>query len=182
MCYFPMFDFSPDGCYVAGGSADGALYIWNVLTGKVDRTLDRNHKWETHRLPLPCMALKVIPDQPESGDLNLDFLVFLFLQHSHQLCVLVTFRNIRCKCGERLQGHPLVWHLTKSFRACNEGGIAGGLQSFWLDWIKIAFTWTHWTIKWLHVYVFCLSRSKLPSRGIRSSTVGTWRRRAKCCE
>lgn len=36
--------YSPDGSYVAGGSADGALYIWNVLTGKVDRTLDRNHK------------------------------------------------------------------------------------------------------------------------------------------
>uniref|UniRef100_H3D0U0 APG16-like 1 n=1 Tax=Tetraodon nigroviridis TaxID=99883 RepID=H3D0U0_TETNG len=35
--------FSPDGAYVAGGSADGALYVWNVLTGKVDRTLDRNH-------------------------------------------------------------------------------------------------------------------------------------------
>ncbi|XP_033487013.1 autophagy-related protein 16-1 isoform X1 [Epinephelus lanceolatus] len=35
--------FSPDGSYVAGGSADGALYIWNVVTGKVDRTLDRNH-------------------------------------------------------------------------------------------------------------------------------------------
>lgn len=35
---------SPDGGYVAGGSADGALYIWNVLTGKVDRTLERNHK------------------------------------------------------------------------------------------------------------------------------------------
>ncbi|XP_077397389.1 autophagy-related protein 16-1 isoform X2 [Festucalex cinctus] len=35
--------FSPDGNFVAGGSADGALYIWNVLTGKVDRTLERNH-------------------------------------------------------------------------------------------------------------------------------------------
>uniref|UniRef100_A0A3Q2XJN9 ATG16 autophagy related 16-like 1 (S. cerevisiae) n=1 Tax=Hippocampus comes TaxID=109280 RepID=A0A3Q2XJN9_HIPCM len=35
--------FSPDGNFVAGGSADGALYVWNVLTGKVDRTLDRNH-------------------------------------------------------------------------------------------------------------------------------------------
>ncbi|KAM6933387.1 autophagy-related protein 16-1 [Xenentodon cancila] len=35
--------FSPDGSYVVGGSADGALYIWNVLTGQVDRTLDRNH-------------------------------------------------------------------------------------------------------------------------------------------
>uniref|UniRef100_A0A3B5Q6N1 ATG16 autophagy related 16-like 1 (S. cerevisiae) n=1 Tax=Xiphophorus maculatus TaxID=8083 RepID=A0A3B5Q6N1_XIPMA len=33
----------PDGSYVAGGSADGALYVWNVLTGKLDRTLDRNH-------------------------------------------------------------------------------------------------------------------------------------------
>ncbi|XP_016887510.1 autophagy-related protein 16-1 isoform X2 [Cynoglossus semilaevis] len=35
--------FSPDGSYVAGGSADGALYVWNVLTGNVDRILDRNH-------------------------------------------------------------------------------------------------------------------------------------------
>lgn len=41
---FTVFPFSPDSSYVAGGSADGALYIWNVLTGKVDKVLDRNHQ------------------------------------------------------------------------------------------------------------------------------------------
>ncbi|XP_064522815.1 autophagy-related protein 16-1 isoform X6 [Pseudopipra pipra] len=35
--------FSPDSNYVAAGSADGALYIWNVLTGKLERTLAKHH-------------------------------------------------------------------------------------------------------------------------------------------
>ncbi|XP_031428989.1 autophagy-related protein 16-1 isoform X2 [Clupea harengus] len=35
--------FSPDGSYIAGGSAEGTLYVWNVLTGKLDRTLDKGH-------------------------------------------------------------------------------------------------------------------------------------------
>ncbi|XP_013929772.1 PREDICTED: autophagy-related protein 16-1 isoform X3 [Thamnophis sirtalis] len=35
--------FSPDGNYVAAGSADGSLYIWSVLTGKVERTLSKHH-------------------------------------------------------------------------------------------------------------------------------------------
>ncbi|XP_061097080.1 autophagy-related protein 16-1-like isoform X2 [Conger conger] len=35
--------FSPDGSYVAAGSAEGTLFVWNVLTGKLARTLDKQH-------------------------------------------------------------------------------------------------------------------------------------------
>ncbi|XP_038608115.1 autophagy-related protein 16-1 isoform X3 [Tachyglossus aculeatus] len=35
--------FSPDGSYVAAGSAEGSLYIWNVLTGKVEKVLSKFH-------------------------------------------------------------------------------------------------------------------------------------------
>ncbi|XP_060624098.2 autophagy-related protein 16-1 isoform X1 [Anolis sagrei] len=35
--------FSPDGNYIAAGSAEGSLYIWNVLTGKVERILSKHH-------------------------------------------------------------------------------------------------------------------------------------------
>ncbi|KAM4771638.1 autophagy-related protein 16-1 isoform 2-T2 [Rhinophrynus dorsalis] len=36
--------FSPDGCYVAAGSAEGTLYFWNVMTGKVDKMLSKQHR------------------------------------------------------------------------------------------------------------------------------------------
>uniref|UniRef100_A0A8C5BF12 ATG16 autophagy related 16-like 1 (S. cerevisiae) n=1 Tax=Gadus morhua TaxID=8049 RepID=A0A8C5BF12_GADMO len=35
--------FSPDSNYVVGGSADGGVYVWNVLTGKLERLLDKHH-------------------------------------------------------------------------------------------------------------------------------------------
>uniref|UniRef100_A0A4W4HDK1 Autophagy-related protein 16 domain-containing protein n=1 Tax=Electrophorus electricus TaxID=8005 RepID=A0A4W4HDK1_ELEEL len=40
---FTRVTFSPDGSYVAAGSADSVLYVWNVQTGKLDRSLDKNH-------------------------------------------------------------------------------------------------------------------------------------------
>ncbi|XP_058269873.1 autophagy-related protein 16-1 isoform X1 [Hemibagrus wyckioides] len=40
---FTRVTFSPDGSYIAGGSADGVLYVWNVLTGKVEKNLDKGH-------------------------------------------------------------------------------------------------------------------------------------------
>ncbi|XP_007902496.1 autophagy-related protein 16-1 isoform X1 [Callorhinchus milii] len=35
--------FSPDGKFVAAGSSDGVLYIWNVESGKVERSLGKHH-------------------------------------------------------------------------------------------------------------------------------------------
>lgn len=35
---------SPDGSYVAAGSAEGSLYIWSVLTGKVEKVLSKQHR------------------------------------------------------------------------------------------------------------------------------------------
>ncbi|XP_015806347.1 protein Atg16l2 isoform X2 [Nothobranchius furzeri] len=34
---------SPDGCYLAAGSADGAVYIWNVSTGTLETRLPDKH-------------------------------------------------------------------------------------------------------------------------------------------
>lgn len=35
---------SPDGSYVAAGAAEGSLYIWNVLSGKVEKVLSKYHR------------------------------------------------------------------------------------------------------------------------------------------
>lgn len=38
-CDWARATFSPDGQYVAVGSADGAVYVWGVNTSKVERVL-----------------------------------------------------------------------------------------------------------------------------------------------
>uniref|UniRef100_A0A8C9Z5T2 ATG16 autophagy related 16-like 2 (S. cerevisiae) n=1 Tax=Sander lucioperca TaxID=283035 RepID=A0A8C9Z5T2_SANLU len=35
---------SPDGCFLAAGSADGAVYIWNVSTGNLETRLPDKHR------------------------------------------------------------------------------------------------------------------------------------------
>ncbi|XP_078078785.1 autophagy-related protein 16-1-like isoform X3 [Mustelus asterias] len=36
--------FSPDGCYAVVGSSDGVLYVWDTLTGKLERSLVGQHR------------------------------------------------------------------------------------------------------------------------------------------
>lgn len=119
----------------------------------------------------PCASLShpwnVTPDQTECGDLNL----CLFLQLSHQLRVLVTFRNVRGQCGERLQGHPLVRHLNHLKRATTET-LREDFKASHQTESKLPLLWTRWTLKWLHVYVFRLSRSKLPPK--RNQEFNSW--------
>lgn len=40
-----VFPLSPDGSYVAAGSAEGSLYVWSVLTGKVEKILSKQHRY-----------------------------------------------------------------------------------------------------------------------------------------
>lgn len=42
-CFLVVFS-SPDGSYVTAGSAEGSLYVWSVLTGKVEKVLSKQHR------------------------------------------------------------------------------------------------------------------------------------------
>ncbi|KAM4836043.1 autophagy-related protein 16-1 isoform 2-T2 [Thomomys bottae] len=52
--------FSPDGGYVAAGSAEGSLYVWNVLTGKVEKVLSKQHSASINAVAWAPSGLHVI--------------------------------------------------------------------------------------------------------------------------
>lgn len=66
--------FSPDGSYVAAGSAEGTLYFWNVITGKVEKILGKHHSSSINAVAWsPSGTYVVSVDKGSKGVLWSDF-------------------------------------------------------------------------------------------------------------
>ncbi|ELV09601.1 Autophagy-related protein 16-1 [Tupaia chinensis] len=52
--------FSPDGSYVAAGSAEGSLYVWSMLTGKVEKVLSKQHSSSINAVAWSPSGLHVV--------------------------------------------------------------------------------------------------------------------------
>lgn len=52
--------FSPDGSYVAAGSAEGTLFVWSTLTGKVEKTLSKHHSSSINAVAWAPSGLHVV--------------------------------------------------------------------------------------------------------------------------
>lgn len=66
--------FSPDGRYVVAGSADGTLYLWDVLTEKVERMLSKHHSTSINAVAWsPSGAHVLSVDRGSRGVLWSDF-------------------------------------------------------------------------------------------------------------
>ncbi|XP_075425717.1 autophagy-related protein 16-1 isoform X2 [Ascaphus truei] len=66
--------FSPDGNYVAAGSAEGTLYFWNVQTGKVEKMLSKQHSSSINAVAWsPSGAYVVSVDKGSRGVLWSDY-------------------------------------------------------------------------------------------------------------
>uniref|UniRef100_F6ZGZ5 Autophagy related 16 like 1 n=1 Tax=Monodelphis domestica TaxID=13616 RepID=F6ZGZ5_MONDO len=66
--------YSPDGSYVAAGSAEGSLYVWNVLTGKVEKVLSKQHSSSINAVAWsPCGTHVVSVDKGNKAILWSDY-------------------------------------------------------------------------------------------------------------
>ncbi|KAK2108271.1 hypothetical protein P7K49_013436 [Saguinus oedipus] len=114
--------FSPDGSYVAAGSAEGSLYIWSVLTGKVEKVLSKQHRSSGLDLSQCCegtvrslarltklgqwreAGATHAAQQAQSKSTQGEWSQWQWLEKLvHQCSGVVALRLTRCQCGQRMQ-------------------------------------------------------------------------------
>ncbi len=95
--------------------------------------------------------------------------VVVCLQLGHQLSVLVTFRGLRRQCGERQQGHPVVWHVI-GWRVWQPADVDSETLRMTVDrtmksLVQLLSCWTHQLTDWIRHAHSCLLFACTPTYG-----------------